>query len=130
MPTGCAGSGALSRARQFTNQAVSDEAVQANTLDSTARARIADTLANNAMTMGQATQKQSVAANTNWADNGKAEAGVTNTKAGNAVKNAITEQEVWELAQQVLKYEYGDAIFKVWKRQEKLLEVELDSHLM
>lgn len=104
--------GALSNARQFTNQALSNEGVQKLTLPDTAQTQVATTLANNRVARGEATEKNAYAGNVDWEGKGKANAGVTNTKTGNAVKNAITEQEVWELAQQVRKYEYGDAIFK------------------
>lgn len=105
--------GALSNARQFTNQAISAEGVQAATLPSTAQAQVATTLANNRVAMGEATEKNAYAENTDWGGKGKANAAVTNFKAGKALSNAELDQVVFELQRAVQKGEAGKVLFEL-----------------
>lgn len=88
--------GALSNARQFTNQAISNEGVQRATLPDTEQTQVATTLANNRVARGEATEKSAYAGNVDWEGKGKANAGVTNFKAGNALANVKIEQDIFK----------------------------------
>lgn len=116
--------GALSRARQFTNQAVSDEAVQAATLPDTAQTQIGKTLSDNAMVRGQSEFNASQAKNTEWGKNGAIAAAMTNYKAGKALSNAEWEQVLFELQAEAQKGTLGQTIFMngVNKKNRPLIE--------
>lgn len=105
--------GALSNARQFTNQAISNEGVQAATLPSTAQAQVATTLANNNEAVGEATEKNAYAGSVDWGGKGKANAAVTNFKVGKALNNAELDQVVFELQRAVQKGEAGKVLFEL-----------------
>ena len=116
--------GALSRARQYTNQAVSDEAVQANTLADTAQTQIGKIRSDNAMVRGQSAFNASQAENTDWKKNGAIAAAMTNYKAGKALDNAQWEQLLFELRAEAEKGTLGQTIFMngVNKKNRPLIE--------
>lgn len=88
--------GALSNARQFTNQAISNEGVQAATLGDTALANIAAITGNNAKTKAQGAIDVAQANNTDTGLVGKARADVVNEKARNALANIKIEQDIFK----------------------------------
>lgn len=116
--------GALSRARQYTNQAVSDEGVQRATLSDTAQTQIGKTLSDNAMVRGQSAFNASQAKNTEWGKNGAIAAAMTNYKAGKALSNAEWEQVLFELQAEAQKGTLGQTIFMngVNKKNRPLIE--------
>lgn len=87
--------GALSNARQFTNQAISNEGVQAATINDTAQANITAITGNNAKTKAQGAIDVAQANNTDTGLVGKARADVVNEKARNALANIKIEQDIF-----------------------------------
>ena len=110
--------GALSNARQFTNQAISNEGVQGATINDTALTNISAITGRNAMTKAQGAIDLTQANNTDTKSVGKARADVVNEKARNALANIKIEQDIFKRSSEEKRIALENAIANLQNIQE------------